>query len=182
MCVNGPRSDDDECYPTQNLGLDKLQALFVTNDMDQSTVSQIYQLLTPAHAMQNRIFPPLIAGAFACFLASVLLSAVRQNMLTHPEPKAIWMSKHTVAAIGSLGVLAFGFASASAVMTTQVSRALAWWMNDVDPASSGIRVIQGVSMQVLQWMIVGMIILYHLCFAHIFTDPKKKKDAEKGDA
>ncbi|KKF93999.1 Ca2+ regulator and membrane fusion protein Fig1 [Ceratocystis platani] len=134
MCVNGPLNSPYECYSTTGLGQDKLRSFFITENMDATTSSQISQLLVPARAMQTRVFPPLIAGAFGCFMASVMLAA-----------------------------------------------ALAWWLNDMDPQEDGIYISEGTGMQVLQWLIVSMIILYHLCFAHLFTD-KKKGVEEKAEA
>ncbi|KAL1902121.1 hypothetical protein Cpir12675_000019 [Ceratocystis pirilliformis] len=181
MCVNGPLNSPYECYSTTGLGQDKLRSFFITENMDATTSSQISQLLVPARAMQTRVFPPLIAGAFGCFMASVMLAAVRQNMLAQPSPRAFWTSRHTSAIIACLGVLAFGLAAASAVMTTQVAKALAWWLNDMDPQENGIYISEGTGMQVLQWLIVSMIILYHLCFAHLFTD-KTQGVEEKAEA
>ncbi|KAL5601012.1 hypothetical protein BROUX41_005843 [Berkeleyomyces rouxiae] len=179
MCVNGPLNSDYECYSTSGLSQEKLRTFFIPDDMDSTTSSQVAKLLVPARAMQSRAFPPLIVGSFACFMTSVLLSAVRQNMLAQPAPHVFWTSRHTSAAIACLGVVAFGLAAASAVMTTQVGKALAWWLNDMSNQEDGLYLSEGAGMQVLQWLIVSMIVLYHLCFAHLFTDKKKKKAEEE---
>lgn len=121
-------------------------------------------LLSIASIVQAKLFPCLLAGAgvvfFCCFVAL-------KRSFKKPNPNRPSRPKLFQTATVVLGGIAVALSLASAVATTQTAGALDFATSSV-MGCDNIRLVPGVPLQILQWLIVGFSVLFQLAISSMF--------------
>lgn len=129
-------------------------------------------LLTTGLALQRKIYLPLLAVAGFFFLIGVVFFTffkwTTKRQLANPNsPSAKQLQFYKRVTLGSLWA-SIGLSLASAVSTTEVSTTCQLW--SVEVAKSSIFASAGIALQVLQWLVVGLSVLFALATTSILSD------------
>ncbi|GAW14142.1 hypothetical protein ANO14919_035360 [Xylariales sp. No.14919] len=133
-------------------------------------------LISLALTIQTKIFPPLLAAAGVFFfLGGVALTMLKRSFkkVVAKKPSS---SKQLRVATLLLGGAAILFATASAVATTETTNALGFATSNSTIGSENIRFSAGLALQVLQWFIVGLSLIFQVSIESMFLLPGKVLD------
>ncbi|RWA10456.1 hypothetical protein EKO27_g4628 [Xylaria grammica] len=133
-------------------------------------------LISLALTIQTKIFPPLLAAAGVFFfLGGVALTMLKRSFkkVVAKKPSS---SKQLRVATLLLGGAAIVFATASAVATTETTNALGFATSNSTIGSENIRFSAGLALQVLQWFIVGLSLIFQVSIESMFLLPGKVLD------
>jgi hypothetical protein len=173
MCVS--TGTYRNCYVSAMSTTDRLLSqLNSTATLSPTEGSQVTDLLSVGLILQGKIYPPLLAAAGSFFLTSVVSFALfkwsAKRTLTDPNASSITRLQFRGRVIVTSAWTSVGLALASAVSITEVSAALQFW--SVDVATSMIWASGGTALQVLQWLIIGLSVLFALAVTSIVGESR----------
>ncbi|RDL31141.1 uncharacterized protein BP5553_09930 [Venustampulla echinocandica] len=163
MCVHAGAGSN--CYLSVSTTPENLQLkLNSTMNLSDTDITRVSGLFSAALPLQTKVFLPLLAAAGSFFLLGVAFlmifkwSAKRsRSSLTDMSTKRQELYRRGLTSFVWASV---GLAIASAVSITESSAALQYWSANV--SRSSITASAGMAMQVLQWMFVGLSVIFAL--------------------
>jgi hypothetical protein len=162
--------DTTTCAPTFMTGANATSIGPLTKNADES----LRQLLALGLDIQQKIivFVPLVIGGILYFAAVVALfyfvvfaQKKGGRTLDHAWAATVYLTTYSVA--GAVGAASAVSMASSALRFAGTNLGLG------GAATNGGQVVAsgGTSLQVLQWMIVGLTILWHICIPRLWSPP-----------
>ncbi|RYP81139.1 hypothetical protein DL769_002148 [Monosporascus sp. CRB-8-3] len=184
MCASQSPTSHLKCLPSYSAGESRLADLLLpSNPADPEYAGIMTMLLSLAHALQTKVFHPLLVGSAVLFFLSIISMLLLRRYMKTAVPNASPKTRRLRSAVTVSGQYAFGLAVAAAFSTTQAAGALSFFATSAAlsvPASGGsvrpgvaIAIAAGVPLQALQWTVVALLVVLHWSVASMFrTDDK----------
>jgi hypothetical protein len=169
MCIRAGSAEN--CYisasTTSDVLLSRLQSSMNITGVD----AEVAGLLPTALSLQGNIFLPLLAAAGALFMLGLIFFALFNWTSKRATATSTGSSTNTLQIYKKILMTSLwssvGLAIASAVSITETSAALQFWT--VDVPRSNILVSSGTGMQVLQWFVASLSVLFTLAVTFLIS-------------
>ena len=169
MCIRAGSAEN--CYISASTTSDVLLSRFQSTMNITGLDAEVAGLLPAALSLQGNIFLPLLAVAGALFMLGLIFFALfnwttKRATTTSTESSTNTLQTYKKILMTSLWS-SVGLAIASAVSITETSAALQFWT--VDVPQSNILVSIGTCMQVLQWFVASLSVLFTLAVTSLIS-------------
>ncbi len=169
MCIRAGSAEN--CYISASTTSDVLLSRFQSTMNITGVDAEVAGLLPAALSLQGNIFLPLLAAAGALFMLGLIFFALfnwtsKRAATTSTGSSTSKLETYKKILMTSLWS-SVGLAIASAVSITETSAALQFWT--VDIPRSNILVSIGTGMQVLQWFVASLSVLFTLAVTSLIS-------------